>query len=481
MFCYCFCKLANQESFLSAWSINKVCKCLLSVSWFSLIDRFSTRRVAMSFEIGKVCEGLHDGRWFICTILSQEDEGYNVTFKDWSSRFNTVLTADCIRPTSPAIDCRKRKRQCEAPPVNFSKLLPEDTVYVDVHGTKKPAIVRIIDPFLEILTVEIEGNEVMAPFASVLPRDEEPAVRTAKKQRKPVTSCPRESSPATASLPPATNSQESFLPPQFVSIVRPDGVEVSCGSLVTFVPTCSDLAFLVTEIFFKDSREMLKAQKCELSENTTSKLTEDFIVTCPVTSVSKLDLKTSNALTKTALEVRGRAVIRCAESLRHYAGNHAYQLRNRQHDLTARIREEVKKTMTAKAARTSTIKLGPSSLSTDLELLSLNMENGFKTTKSKADLTDWDVKIKPDERFFYVTFAEFTLDVSSRSLAMKVKFAESTCAFHPDSYRTDTDADCSWTRLQQGSKSQWPTKQNNNTKKTTFPLPQSNNWTNSSQ
>ena len=107
--------------------------------------------------------------------------------------------------------------------------------------------------------------------------------------------------------------------------------------------------------------------------------------------------------------------------------------------------------MTTKAARCCTIKVGPASLSTDLELLSLTTENGFKATKSKTDLADidpllggnWDVKMKSDNHFFYVTYAEFAVDVTTRSLAMKIKFAESTCAFRPDSYRADTAADCS--------------------------------------
>ena len=34
----------------------------------------------MSFEIGKKCEGLHEGRWYVCTILSCEKDGYSVTF-----------------------------------------------------------------------------------------------------------------------------------------------------------------------------------------------------------------------------------------------------------------------------------------------------------------------------------------------------------------------------------------------------------------
>ena len=97
----------------------------------------------MSFQNGENCEGLHEGRWFACTILSHEGEGYKVTFQDWSSRFDAILPFNCIRPRSLAIDCRSRKRQRLT--VNFSKLFPEDGINVDVDETKKPAIVKIID------------------------------------------------------------------------------------------------------------------------------------------------------------------------------------------------------------------------------------------------------------------------------------------------------------------------------------------------
>lgn len=87
-----------------AMTINNYINCFVAkyfIHWSRVI-----RQVTMSFEIGKIYEGLHEGRWFICTIVSQEDEGYKVTFMYWSSRFSTVLTADCIRPHSTEIDCR---------------------------------------------------------------------------------------------------------------------------------------------------------------------------------------------------------------------------------------------------------------------------------------------------------------------------------------------------------------------------------------
>ena len=141
---------------------------------FTLIHSHSVQhnKLSMSFQIGENCEGLHEGRWFACTILSHEDEEYKVTFENWSSRFDATLPSNYIRSCSLAINCRGRKRQ--RPTVNFSKLFPEDGINVQVDGMKKPAIVKIIDPFMEILTVEIKNEEVMVPFHRVLPRDEKP-------------------------------------------------------------------------------------------------------------------------------------------------------------------------------------------------------------------------------------------------------------------------------------------------------------------
>lgn len=97
--------------------------------------------------------------------------------------------------------------------------------------------------------------------------------------------------------------------------------------------------------------------------------------------------------------------------------------------------------MTTKAVRNFTFKTGPANLATDLELSSLTLESRFRSIKSRNVLADfdpllgrnWDVKKKPDDHFFYVTYAGFTLVVSTRALIMKVKFAETTCTLRPDS------------------------------------------------
>lgn len=403
----------------------------------------------MSYQNGENCKGLHEGRWFACTILSHEGDGYKVTFKDWSRRFDTILPVNCVRPCSLAIDRRSRKRQRLT--VNFSKLFPEEEVNVDVDGTKKPAIVKTIDPFTEILTVEIDDEEVL-PFHHVFPPDAEPASQPVKKRKQAVSkqASPRELLVPTTSSSPAPSRLEFSSLPQFFLIVRPDGVEISCGDLVTVVPTCTDLAFIVVEIYQQDSREMMTAQKCELSYGMAANLNVHFSMTCPVTSIHKGDTKISPHFTKTVRDVCRKAILRCADSHCQNAGNREYQLQVRKQELAVKLRGEIRRAMTTKAARNCTVKIGPANLATDLELLSLTLQSGFKTTKSKNGLanfdpllgSNWDVKKKPDGHFFYVTCAEFALDVSTRALAMKIKFTESTCVFHSDSYRSDTAADC---------------------------------------
>ena len=108
----------------------------------------------MSFEIGKKCEGLHEGRWYVCTILACEKDGYSVTFDGWSRKFDTVLAPEFVRPRS-TIDSRKRKPW--TPSINFNKLLPDDEISIDVEGSRKQALVRVVDPFREQLTAECES------------------------------------------------------------------------------------------------------------------------------------------------------------------------------------------------------------------------------------------------------------------------------------------------------------------------------------
>ena len=125
--------------------------------------------------------------------------------------------------------------------------------------------------------------------------------------------------------------------PQFFSVVRPDGVEISCSDLVTIAPTCTDLTFIIIEIYQQDLREMMKAQKCEFSDGMVAKLDEQFSFTCPITSVHKTDSKISSQFMKTVQDIWRKAILRCADSQRQNAGNREYQLPVRKHELAAKL------------------------------------------------------------------------------------------------------------------------------------------------
>lgn len=402
----------------------------------------------MAYEIGEKCEGLHDGRWYLCTILSQEDDRYKVTFDGWSRQFDEVLSAHCVRPrTTIGVRTKKRWR----PSVNFNKLLPGDEVSISVEDTRKPAVIRVVDPFQELLTVECGNEELIASFRDVLPPPEQPSPVTSVKRRK--TAASPQAAPAVTPLPPisASVSVQSAIAPQFATIVRRDGQKISCGDLVSLTPNSADVVFIVLEIYQDESEVLLNAQKCQLSDGVAVRLLTNFRLTCPASAVYTVqDTKLSSQLKKAVLEVRQGAILRLSESLQLHMANRAYQLEVRRYDLAAKLRCEIHRGMSSKAARTFIIKMGPADLRHDLELLGLAVDNSFKVEKSKNRLHDldpllgekWDVKLKDDDRYFYANFAEFSLDLPSRSLLVKIKFAESTCSFRQDSYRQDTAADC---------------------------------------
>lgn len=407
----------------------------------------------MSFESGVKCEGLHDGRWFRCTILSREVDGYKVTFEGWSRRFDAVLTADCLRPCT-TIECLGRKRS-KPSAVNFNKLLPDDSIDIEVEGNRKSAIVKVVDSFLELVTVECENDQLVVSFSEVLPPLEDPVPVPVKKSRKPTASplimTSTTPSPVATAPPPAQYSSQ--MAPQFATIVRPDGEEISCGDLVTLSFSCADVVFAVLEIYEGASHEiLLNARKYQLSDGVAVDLAANFSLTCPASAVFNVQRTPLSAqFRKLLLDIRQKSILRVSQSLQQHLSDRAYQLRVRRNGLASKFRSEIQKGMSTKAARSFSVKLGPADLHCDLELLELTIGNNFKVEKPKTRLSDldpmlgekWDVKLKQDDRFFYVTFTEFSLDVPSRSLIAKIKFAESTCAFRHASYRQDTAADCS--------------------------------------
>ena len=175
----------------------------------------------------------------------------------------------------------------------------------------------------------------------------------------------------------------------------------------------------------------MKAQKCEFSDGMVAKLDEQFSFTCPITSVHKTDSKISSQFTKTVQDIWRKAILRCADSQRQNAGNRKYQLQVRKHELAAKLRGEIRKAMTMKAAHNCTFKIGPANLATDLKLLSLTLESRFRTTKSKKVIADfdlllgsnWDVKKKPDHHFFYITYTEFALDNENQVRQVHVRIS----------------------------------------------------------
>ena len=220
----------------------------------------------MSFEIGKKCEGLHEGRWYVCTILACEKDGYSVTFDGWSRKFDTVLAPEFVGPRS-TIESRKRKPW--TPSINFNKLLPDDEISIDVEGSRKQALVRVVDPFREQLTVECESVQLTVAFRDVLPPPVFTPVVKRKRPAAPRVVTPSEPAPTSPQVP----TPVSYTAPQFMAIVRPDGTEIGCGDLVNLSPNAADVVFLVLEVYQEEMSGdlLMNAQKCQLSDGAYSK------------------------------------------------------------------------------------------------------------------------------------------------------------------------------------------------------------------
>ena len=242
--------------------------------------------------------------------------------------------------------------------------------------------------------------------------------------------------------------------PQFATIIRTDGDEVSCSDLVSLSLNCADVVFAVLEIYEGGAGRdiLLNAEKCLLSNGVAVALTANFSLTCPASAVfSVCGTKFSVPFRKLLLGVRQKAILRVSESLQLHLSYRTDQLDVRRNDLASKLRTKIQRGMSSKAACSFSIKLGPADLNYDLQLLELAITNNCKVEKSKPRLGDldpllgkkWDIKLKQDNRFFYVTFTEFALDVPSRSLLAKIKFAESTCAFRQASYLEDAASGCS--------------------------------------
>ena len=158
-------------------------------------------------------------------------------------------------------------------------------------------------------------------------------------------------------------------------------------------PNAADVVFLVLEVYQEEMSGdlLMNAQKCQLSDGVAVPSSSNFRLTCPVSEVYKL---------------QNRSILWFSQSLQLNASNRFYQLQARRND-AAKLRQEIQKGMSLKAARTFTIRLGLADLRHDLELLELAIENRFKVEKPKNRLADldpllgknWDIKLKQDDRF----------------------------------------------------------------------------------
>ena len=160
---------------------------------------------------------------------------------------------------------------------------------------------------------------------------------------------------------------------------------------MSLTPNSADVVFIVLELYQDESEVVLNAQKCQLSDGVAVCLVANFRPTCPASTVNALqDTKLSSQLKKAVLEVWQGTILQLTQSLQIHMANHAYQLQVRRYDLAAKLRCQIHRGMSSRAARTFIIKMGPADLCHDLELLGLEVDNSFKNEKSKNRLADLD-------------------------------------------------------------------------------------------
>ena len=150
--------------------------------------------------------------------------------------------------------------------MNFNKLLPGDEVSINVQGIRKPAVIRVVDPFEELLTVKCRNKELIASFCDVLPLPEQPTPNTIKR-RKPAASFQAVPAGTTPSPIPAPISVQSAITPQFATIVCLNGNKISCRDLMSLNSNSADVILIVLELYQDESgfEVLLNAQKSQLS------------------------------------------------------------------------------------------------------------------------------------------------------------------------------------------------------------------------
>ena len=110
----------------------------------------------MSFQNGENCEGLHEGRWFACTILSHEGEEYKVyTFENWSSRFGAPFHRVLPRDEKSASQPVKKRGQVVSKQASPQELLTPTTT----SSPALPSLESYIKPQF-FLVVHPDGVEI---------------------------------------------------------------------------------------------------------------------------------------------------------------------------------------------------------------------------------------------------------------------------------------------------------------------------------
>lgn len=136
-------------------------------------------------------------------------------------------------------------------------------------------MVVVVDPFLELLTVEYKKEELIASFWNVLP-PLEPSPDTAKRRK--TAASPLAVPAATPPTPiSASVSVQSAIALQFAKIVHRDN-KISCGDLVSLTLNSADIVFIVPKLYQdKSGFEILpNAQKCQLSDSDIVRLLANF-------------------------------------------------------------------------------------------------------------------------------------------------------------------------------------------------------------
>ena len=272
----------------------------------------------MSFEIGKKLEGLHEGRWYVFTILTCEKDGYSVTFDGWSRKFDTVPAPQFVRPRS-TIDSRKRKPWF--PSINFNKLLPDDARDINrcrrfqkaSFGTSSGSPPWAADRWMRKRLTDCRFPWCIAT-ACIYTRGQTKKTCCSARHQTIWTSAN-----TTTRADPCqfySSAVHGHCPPRWYRnrLWRSREPVTKCGRCSFSCPgglSRRDEWWLTHE-----------RSKCQLSDGVAVRSSSNFRLTCPVSEVYRLqNAKFSPQLKKEVLEVRRRSILRFSQALQLNASN----------------------------------------------------------------------------------------------------------------------------------------------------------------